>query len=735
MGQSLNLIPTKHWVSVIIPTFNASERLLLLLKSLGNQSVGNFEVVVVDDGSTDTTREAVAALIEGYPVSLRYYYLDNTDIFGAGIARNHGAKQAKGDILLFLDQDCVAAGDLVQKHIEHHRTKDVILGYYAGYGNEKRRYVFLKLKDRVHQGKSIPAIKEFRDRLFEDASADDAWKCFVSAHFSIKKKIFGDVCFDEAFLQWGCEDVELGYRLVQSGNTVHFLKDCVVYNSSSEPPRTKEKFLSLSKSLIDMYRKHPAEDMKLYCFERFYHTPLKHRGSLQLIFEGGGFELRELKTDIIIDKNFCARIALGSDFLETRPIIADIIRLIKGVHFDIGIIRDLEEPVLSDFRNSFHHLIKILRESGKDINLDDIRKQSFLAGKRFVGPRELSIDFYNKCNVKCLFCSIYSPLMKNTKYVPRALDLATIERILDQAYEMGVQKIRLLSDGEPLLSQDASAILESIQKKSFELMLLTNATVLKKEHLFVMNKIRNLSLLVNFSAAQKETYQKIYGGNPNNYDFVLNALRLFSLLKAAKRKRGENISLATTYVITNLNYREISEHIELVKRLGVDHVYLKFAILYDEAEALLLDKAQMQELRVEVLKAKIIAARLPISTNLDEILNNIDDERFQDRNDIKDHSVNLPTEHCYNGWFFANLNAFGNYYICCRETVHVGNVHEQGFKGIFFSPPMTDLLAEGAAGISLDKRMWSKCNYCYHLGTNKMAKKYLEENEAAYTRY
>ena len=82
----------ESFLSVIIPTFNAQKRLLLLLKSLDNQSVNNFEVIVVDDGSTDGTGETIAGLMKSYDFSLSYYYLDNTDIFGAGIARNYGAK-------------------------------------------------------------------------------------------------------------------------------------------------------------------------------------------------------------------------------------------------------------------------------------------------------------------------------------------------------------------------------------------------------------------------------------------------------------------------------------------------------------------------------------------------------------------------------------------------------------------------------------------------------------------
>lgn len=363
----------KSFVSVVIPTFNAQAHLLLLLESLRNQSVMGFEVIVVDDGSNDGTREAVAKMMEHYPVSLRYYYLDNTDIFGAGMARNCGAKHATGDILLFLDQDCVAEKDLVRRHVEHHKTKNIILGYFAGYGNEKRCYKFSRLKEYVQKKETIPILKEFRDQLFRNVSDGDSWKCFVSAHFSIKKEIFEGFCFDESFIQWGGQDVDLGYRLFKDGNVINFEKDCIVYNSWEGFKYTKQKVLSLSKSLIYTYRKYQTEDIKLYCLERFYHTPLKYRRSLQLIFRNNKFEIQGTETDILIDENFHARIALGQDFLDAISIIEDIIPLVKSVHFDVSVIKMLKKSSISDFRSNFHRLIKVLRDNKKNINLTDIR--------------------------------------------------------------------------------------------------------------------------------------------------------------------------------------------------------------------------------------------------------------------------------------------------------------------------------------------------------------------------
>src|SRR5690606_12336104 len=85
--------------SVIVPAYNRAALLPRCLDSLRGQTFDDFEVIVVDDGSTDATPELVAEYVrrEGRIRSLRQ---DNA---GAATARNRGAETARGDYLLFLD--------------------------------------------------------------------------------------------------------------------------------------------------------------------------------------------------------------------------------------------------------------------------------------------------------------------------------------------------------------------------------------------------------------------------------------------------------------------------------------------------------------------------------------------------------------------------------------------------------------------------------------------------------
>ena len=85
-------------ISIIVPAYNKQDSISETLQSIFAQSYNNFEIIVVDDGSTDSTKE----LIETYNEDITYIYQENQ---GQGAARNQGIKVAQGDYIVFLDAD------------------------------------------------------------------------------------------------------------------------------------------------------------------------------------------------------------------------------------------------------------------------------------------------------------------------------------------------------------------------------------------------------------------------------------------------------------------------------------------------------------------------------------------------------------------------------------------------------------------------------------------------------
>jgi glycosyltransferase involved in cell wall biosynthesis len=116
----------KPFFSVVIPTYNREQRILKTIQSVVEQDFTDWELIVVDDGSTDNTEEVIKTL--GNKL-IRYFYKVNGE---RGAARNFGAKQAAGEYIFFLDSDDqIKPGYLKYAHrlIEESGTKCLHIPY------------------------------------------------------------------------------------------------------------------------------------------------------------------------------------------------------------------------------------------------------------------------------------------------------------------------------------------------------------------------------------------------------------------------------------------------------------------------------------------------------------------------------------------------------------------------------------------------------------------------------
>ncbi len=112
------------FVSVVIPVFNAADMIDELLQSLLvlDYPADHYEIIVVDNGSTDNTRQ----LVEKYPVIL----LEERETPGPAAARNKGIRHARGEIIAFTDADCVADRNWLKMLVADH--EDLSIGAFAG---------------------------------------------------------------------------------------------------------------------------------------------------------------------------------------------------------------------------------------------------------------------------------------------------------------------------------------------------------------------------------------------------------------------------------------------------------------------------------------------------------------------------------------------------------------------------------------------------------------------------
>jgi len=161
-------------ISVIIPTHNRSSLLCEAIQSVLAQTWAHFEIIVVDDASTDDTK----AVIQEFDREKRICFVCNDVSVNAAAARNRGAKMARGEILSFLDDDDLyfpSKLEAVAKTFQEHKRAGVVItgfdtgslqGHFSLNGNVRKQ-----LTARFH---TLPtSILSVRRRLFEKLGGFD----------------------------------------------------------------------------------------------------------------------------------------------------------------------------------------------------------------------------------------------------------------------------------------------------------------------------------------------------------------------------------------------------------------------------------------------------------------------------------------------------------------------------------------------------------------------------------
>ncbi|QSR87490.1 glycosyltransferase family 2 protein [Candidatus Methylacidiphilum infernorum] len=202
-------------ISVIIPTFNRSFYLEKVLEALLEQDLDKelFELIVIDDGSRDETLPFLSSFSKS--MNLRYVRKENA---GLATAKNLGIYMAKGEILLFLDDDDMPTRSLLSAHLTTHRKYPDPSVAVLGYTEVAEELKADPLLDYVcNVGHQYFSYSLFRENSILDWQAFWGGRTSVKRSFLIERGVFNPVF---RFL----EDIELGWRLSKFGLKVLFNK-------------------------------------------------------------------------------------------------------------------------------------------------------------------------------------------------------------------------------------------------------------------------------------------------------------------------------------------------------------------------------------------------------------------------------------------------------------------------------------------------------------------------------
>ncbi|MEM9484703.1 MAG: glycosyltransferase [Cyanobacteria bacterium P01_F01_bin.116] len=241
------------YFSVVIPTYNRRPILEKCLRAMEHQvfrpntQIKGYEIVVVDDGSTDGTVKWLQS--EQFP----HVQLYQQDHKGAAVARNLGVEKSVGDTIIFIDSDLVVLDGFLQHHA------DALVKHYTGQGND-RVFTYGRVVNTCNFDR--PTSEPFKVTDYSQAF-------FATGNVAIAKHWLLEAgLFDVQFTQYGWEDLELGVRLKKSGLRLIKCPQAVGYHwhppfSLDDLPRLIDVEIQRARMGVVFYHKHPTFDVRM----------------------------------------------------------------------------------------------------------------------------------------------------------------------------------------------------------------------------------------------------------------------------------------------------------------------------------------------------------------------------------------------------------------------------------------------------------------------------------------
>ena len=213
-------------ISILLATYNWPQALKLCLESLATQTDQDFEIIIADDGSTESTKQVIDQIKQTFPVPITHLWQDDQGFRKTKIL-NQAIAAAHGNYLIFLDGDCIVQPDFVARHRALAQKGFLVTGSRVLL-NEKltqqlltwpqwnfQRFYSRLITERLSGG--INKLLPFKIKLDNGSWRDYkkfVWRrikgCNMACWKTDAEAING---FDETMTGWGHEDADFVFRL------------------------------------------------------------------------------------------------------------------------------------------------------------------------------------------------------------------------------------------------------------------------------------------------------------------------------------------------------------------------------------------------------------------------------------------------------------------------------------------------------------------------------------------
>jgi len=633
--------------SIIIPTYNSEKTIKKCLDSIFSQN-GEFDVIIVDNGSKDNTLE----MVQKYSVKL----VELNFNYGPSFARNRGVALSEGDVIVFLDSDCVVGENFLDYFAEDfNKEVDVVQGVYDfEIPKELGIYSFTRNSYKVFK------LSNIKENYINGLN---------SYCFAIRKDVFvKNRGFD--VLRDGVEDVEFGLRLIKNGykifldrriKVVHLKK----YNFISLLITDYKKVFHKTKLMLDL-----VEEKKKVSFSLNRMDKIKN-------------ELISVLVSPLIFVSFTSGFILPSTPSSALGLIVLFvllnIRFLSFMFGKSGFLNSVRAFVVYYFEllfSSFAIISSVINHYLKIINFGFYRVFIKIFITKNTLPEHITFFITNRCNLKCKHCFYWDKLNKEKDF--------GIDEFKIAMRNAGQFKFVSVTGGEPFLRNDIDEIVKtlveinkvkriSIPTNGFE----TNRVVdLTKRILKAIDNRANLIVKVSLDGT-KNIHNQIRGDD-RCFDNAINTFK--KLKKLSEENNNFKVGILMTYSTLNENnvselYGYIRNHLKAdfvglnlvrgdLKNEGIKNVDLsQYNELYERIEKDFRSKKELAYLFYSSYKDKV---RKSISW----IINN-----------------NKYPFKCYAGRLSCVIDENLNIFACEALPIKMGNLKEfnYDFKKLWFS--------------------------------------------------
>lgn len=239
----INHIPSMICLSIIIPVYNVEKYIHECLLSIRNQIKNNIEVIIVNDGSTDQSAQAVDEFIHNLPNSLKQNFIViDQENQGVSHARNNGIQNANGNYITFIDSDDIIANDYISKILSAIQTSPDIIQFNA--------YCFFESAPEKNYHLSQPSLSfglhKMNDEVLQNIFNENNWFSWLRVY---KRELLLNNPFPTYMTHF--EDAFIVSKIITEIKNVFIIKDSIYNYRILENSATRENNLATKNKLLN----------------------------------------------------------------------------------------------------------------------------------------------------------------------------------------------------------------------------------------------------------------------------------------------------------------------------------------------------------------------------------------------------------------------------------------------------------------------------------------------------